>query len=1091
MAPAAAPPLLAVLPATAFELAQPAGADLALEALLGAASGRPNQPPAVLQCAGPGGGAPAPRLLSLAALPRHGGAAVVGLAPPAPARRGGGGDRGADFTAALVQHAAALLLLVGSDACVLVCPPGGAVSPPALQALRVLARVRAAALQQARAEGGAGEGEQQQGPAAALLRLLRAPPAQLHVLLQAPPADAAAAVQQAQAAVLGCGAAAVAGPGGGPRPRRGGTAASPATWELAGVHACSGDASPAQAARRAVLRAVAAQLQQAPQAQQASQAQQPGLPQALAAVVATAAGAAAGARRRPAAVSVAELPELWDQLAALLFPGARQEAAGPWCGHPLHPRAWLTLDDAPQGVAPAPARQSSDGGGSGDGGWLEVAQQEAPDEEEDEAGGAAGPGEVLAAAVDPKHAASRRRCLAAARGALAAYLQAVPARYTEAVHQAAAEHALAHYRAGAAGPAAPELQQLLADACSAAWRGRQRCAALSLTGRACRLSPHGPDTPHDSGTELHVAAPDGGAVARQPDWFDLASANAAPAAQQQRQRQQPQHQQQGQAQPPATQAKHKQPPAQEEQQQPQLGELLDVFAQLQAAVAGSGGGEALPSLLPEGAAGQEAGQARPADRGGAGAGAAVPLGPWLSMWRLGPAASYDAAAGLPGPGWAGGANKLLQLELPSPAPEPAEPVDAGGGPGRGAAEAPVAAAAGGPVRGSWGRGRPGASRAVVELGPEDFPTLSETLGRKAHAAGGPQRPRHGGGTPQPAGADRDRALQQLLVEAWELLGQRRGAGSPGAAAADGGGGGGRGAARSRSGAKAAAVAAGRGGDGAAAGGGPPVLAQLWIGLEYESLAGQRCLLRPAQLLRGLLQRHEHERAQEAAAAVAASAAAASAARNLGGADAQPQQQQQHQQEQAHRRGGSRQPQPAVAGGGRGSDVAGAEQLLLQDLPLFLQPAAAAAGAGPSGGSRRGGGAALPPAGEDAELGVTPLELLQLQRIYVVTPPPPFALAAQPRLRLARAGAAGAGGAPSIEFAAAGEARLPPDALVVLNLPKVYAAPADWVHVGGGDGPQQQQLQPLVPAADGGGGRGGGGEWRGWLRGGWLRPAGAA
>ena len=63
--------------------------------------------------------------------------------------------------------------------------------------------------------------------------------------------------------------------------------------------------------------------------------------------------------------------------------------------------------------------------------------------------------------------------------------QAVPARYTAAVHAAAVQQALQLYAAAATGPAAPELQQQLVSCCQQVWQaGRQQCSQLSLTGKA-------------------------------------------------------------------------------------------------------------------------------------------------------------------------------------------------------------------------------------------------------------------------------------------------------------------------------------------------------------------------------------------------------------------------------------------------------------------------------------------------------------------------------------------------------------------------------------------------------------------------------
>ena len=151
------------------------------------------------------------------------------------------------------------------------------------------------------------------------------------------------------------------------------------------------------------------------------------------------------------------------------------------------------------------------------------------------------------------------------------------------------------------------------------------------------------------------------------------------------------------------------------------------------------------------------------------------------------------------------------------------------------------------------------------------------------------------------------------------------------------------------------------------------------------------------------------------------------------------------------------------------------QLLQADLPLFLHPEqlqlpnVQAASDGSSSSSSGGGSAAVP------------LSMLQLQRIHVRTPPGTFRFASQPRVWLSWQGAQHAGGptdmlsmthgASSTASAAAiaggsssrdnrtsscssssgvtvecdREQVLPADSLVVVNLPKVYAAPRDWLH----------------------------------------------
>jgi hypothetical protein len=145
---------------------------------------------------------------------------------------------------------------------------------------------------------------------------------------------------------------------------------------------------------------------------------------------------------------------------------------------------------------------------------------------------------------------------------------------------------------------------------------------------------------------------------------------------------------------------------------------------------------------------------------------------------------------------------------------------------------------------------------------------------------------------------------------------------------------------------------------------------------------------------------------------------------------------------------------AIAGS-KGSSIQGpALQLLHADIPLYLNPhqlrmpglqASAAAGGSDSSSSL-----------------AVPLGLLQLQRIYVRTPPGPLCFAAKPQLRFSwqvpqqAAEAAGTAGPDDMQTAAAigsdsrstivfecvSDTVLAPDSLVVLNLPKVYAAPRE-------------------------------------------------
>jgi hypothetical protein len=187
----------------------------------------------------------------------------------------------------------------------------------------------------------------------------------------------------------------------------------------------------------------------------------------------------------------------------------------------------------------------------------------------------------------------------------------------------------------------------------------------------------------------------------------------------------------------------------------------------------------------------------------------------------------------------------------------------------------------------------------------------------------------------------------------------------------------------------------------------------------------------------------------------------------------------------------------AAAAGLTSSIQGPGVPFLQmDIPLFINPAhlqlpttppggpgseprSGAVANSSSGGGSSGGG------GDGSNLPV-PMSLLQLQHIYVRTPPAPFKLASRPRVcfswlqqqtgstssaaavdvhAAAPDAAAGPGGmqvtigsrktgsssSSDLVFECAANELLPSDALVVINLPKVYAAP-------------RQLLQTASPAA---------------------------
>lgn len=116
-------------------------------------------------------------------------------------------------------------------------------------------------------------------------------------------------------------------------------------------------------------------------------------------------------------LSALQRQQLWQQLLALLFPGS---GGGGTCA-----AAALRVPDGDAGDSDALLSDSGsdDSEGSwdeGQGGWQEVRQ--APRPEQRRAAEQAA-GELLAAAADPAYARSSKRCLAAARSALRAYLQ--------------------------------------------------------------------------------------------------------------------------------------------------------------------------------------------------------------------------------------------------------------------------------------------------------------------------------------------------------------------------------------------------------------------------------------------------------------------------------------------------------------------------------------------------------------------------------------------------------------------------------------------------------------------------------------------
>jgi hypothetical protein len=187
--------------------------------------------------------------------------------------------------------------------------------------------------------------------------------------------------------------------------------------------------------------AAAAAVPRQQQQQQQQQQQLPSLPQVIASIsAAVAASSSAAAAAGQAAVTSAglvteqDLQQLWQQLLQLLFPAVYGNSsltstgtAAAVCAYPFQSQAVLDLNDVMEDVitgANDVDDSSEDGGSSWDEseGWQEVHHSS------DAAAGAAeedaeAAGELLAAAIDPLYQQSAKRCLAAARSALAAYLK--------------------------------------------------------------------------------------------------------------------------------------------------------------------------------------------------------------------------------------------------------------------------------------------------------------------------------------------------------------------------------------------------------------------------------------------------------------------------------------------------------------------------------------------------------------------------------------------------------------------------------------------------------------------------------------------
>eukprot|EP00878_Enallax_costatus_P023124 GHUV01024585.1.p1 GENE.GHUV01024585.1~~GHUV01024585.1.p1 ORF type:complete len:539 (+),score=217.03 GHUV01024585.1:139-1755(+) len=415
-----------------------------------------------------------PRLLAQAS-PAHN-VQLLALAPPhwhpqhqPPESQPPGLSRGQVYAATVLQHAAFLLLLLVSDSLLLLIP-SPAVPDHVLQLLHALPKVRQQLLQliyalqkQARlAKAGKGQQQQQEpqqqqleqpdgsstGTASTpaegqqeqqyelLLQLLQKPATRLHIAVQVSSyAEAPLCVQQAEQTLLKCKAAVTArqdttsadsnkAPTGSRANR-----SSSVLFELAGVHACTDDTSSQTAARKAVLRAIQQQLfsTSALQQQLQDKEQQQQLPTAdrvLASLVAAAAAAgqsSPGPDRTGSSTSMANLQQLWQHLLQLLFPALSNGSSSSDMCYPFYQRISLHADDAVSDDVSADSADDADWDEVDDS-WQEVTHHaESAGDDSDET--ATAPGELLTSAVDPLYNVSSKRCAAAARAALRAYLQ--------------------------------------------------------------------------------------------------------------------------------------------------------------------------------------------------------------------------------------------------------------------------------------------------------------------------------------------------------------------------------------------------------------------------------------------------------------------------------------------------------------------------------------------------------------------------------------------------------------------------------------------------------------------------------------------
>lgn len=95
---------------------------------------------------------------------------------------------------------------------------------------------------------------------------------------------------------------------------------------------------------------------------------------------------------------------------------------------------------------------------------------------------------------------SEQRCLKVLPIALARYQEGLPGHYSQMLHEAKLNAAIALFAAQARGPVFQQYNEQLISDCQAYWEaGRQLCEVLSYTGNPCTLPKHSSDVEHCSG----------------------------------------------------------------------------------------------------------------------------------------------------------------------------------------------------------------------------------------------------------------------------------------------------------------------------------------------------------------------------------------------------------------------------------------------------------------------------------------------------------------------------------------------------------------------------------------------------------------